>query len=687
MATAIALLALAPVPATAGRIARAERVVEAMLGTYVHGVTPELAAELVGAAGVPTLVDLLEDPAFPRRDNVVAFLAHLGDAGGTAALVAFLERSPVDADVPEEDRSLLLAPQALGHIASRGDAGALDALLAMTAPDADGGPLGAAAARGRNAGRLRGDLLRMALRGLALSRTAAGRSRLQGLAERRSRPPRDLADAPDAAAQALELLAELDAGVAPASPEPAIRPRVADTQPRTHDSGLTYANHPDVTNPMDDARLDDVLAFGSLRAGRADFTADVACCVLFSRSGGAQTVGSSGDGLDIIDTGGELDAVLDDPVARFKVVRAINNCGGPGMNIIGCASTPGNGIAVVRRTNIGSEAVLWVHEYGHNTGLGHSANGRHIMYGIDNGLNDGVSQTECNRYHAPSGFAGIAPVDVGVCADTDGDAVHDLVDNCPTIANFDQADADQDGTGDLCEYICGDGVTEGSEECDDDNVVPDDGCTASCTICGNGTITAPEECDDGNLIDDDGCSAACLMTCPTAPLGGCVAPAVAQKSSLSLKDKTPSDGDQLVWKWTKGPVTPKADFGDPTATTGYQLCVYDGGGRILAANAPAGGLCAGRDCWSERSTGFKYSDKDLTPDGIQQITLKQGLLDGKASIKLKGKGALLAMPNLSAVTPPIVVQLRHTGSSACWQTVFSAPFTKQDATQLKDRSD
>jgi hypothetical protein len=36
-------------------------------------------------------------------------------------------------------------------------------------------------------------------------------------------------------------------------------------------------------------------------------------------------------------------------------------------------------------------------------------------------------------------------------ADTDADTIPDAIDNCPTTANADQADADNDGTGDACE--------------------------------------------------------------------------------------------------------------------------------------------------------------------------------------------------------------------------------------------
>lgn len=75
--------------------------------------------------------------------------------------------------------------------------------------------------------------------------------------------------------------------------------------------------------------------------------------------------------------------------------------------------------------------------------------------------------------------------------------------------------------------VCGDGVVEGTESCDDGNNLGGDGCSASCTIqagyqctgspsvcvplavCGDGIVQAGEQCDDGNNVTGDGCDAAC----------------------------------------------------------------------------------------------------------------------------------------------------------------------------------
>jgi cysteine-rich repeat protein len=62
--------------------------------------------------------------------------------------------------------------------------------------------------------------------------------------------------------------------------------------------------------------------------------------------------------------------------------------------------------------------------------------------------------------------------------------------------------------------VCGDGMVEVPETCDDGNTDDTDECPASCTpaFCGDGFVRAGlEACDDGNKINDDECTSACTV--------------------------------------------------------------------------------------------------------------------------------------------------------------------------------
>ncbi len=65
--------------------------------------------------------------------------------------------------------------------------------------------------------------------------------------------------------------------------------------------------------------------------------------------------------------------------------------------------------------------------------------------------------------------------------------------------------------------VCGDGVVEGGEACDDGNSVNSDDCLETCELaeCGDGVVHAGEEqCDDGNREDGDLCLNSCVKpTC------------------------------------------------------------------------------------------------------------------------------------------------------------------------------
>jgi len=78
--------------------------------------------------------------------------------------------------------------------------------------------------------------------------------------------------------------------------------------------------------------------------------------------------------------------------------------------------------------------------------------------------------------------------------------------------------------------VCGDGMIDPGEACDDGNTFPADGCSLDCkTIeanfecptpgvkcvstmkCGDGKVTGTEQCDDSNLVPGDGCGATCAL--------------------------------------------------------------------------------------------------------------------------------------------------------------------------------
>jgi cysteine-rich repeat protein len=83
----------------------------------------------------------------------------------------------------------------------------------------------------------------------------------------------------------------------------------------------------------------------------------------------------------------------------------------------------------------------------------------------------------------------------------------------------------------LCYEICGDGKNLFSYECDDNNVISGDGCSAGCKvelgfkcvggspttkdvcteICGDGMPRGVLGCDDGNLVNGDGCDKTCTV--------------------------------------------------------------------------------------------------------------------------------------------------------------------------------
>ena len=292
-------------------------------------------------------------------------------------------------------------------------------------------------------------------------------------------------------------------------------------------------------------------------------------------------------------------------------------------------------------------------------------------------------------------------------------------------------------TGTLAGSLCGNGVVDPGEQCDP-GLSPNACCDALCMAELNGTICSPANprvcfvgmceagacqpvpregaCDDlnqctendqcqglfcvgtprpagaacdldGHVCTTDTCDGAGTCTagpcspccdagagCTPSPATGCKRPAAPQ-ATLQLKSgKTPKQ-TSLKWKWQKGSATSLADFGDPTATTDYTLCIFEPApifspnpALLVAADAPAGGTCRGQPCWrAVPGIGFTYQDRDRTPNGIDKISLKAGPA-GTARVQVSAKGENLIFGDARGIAVPWSVQLRASDGT-CWESL------------------
>lgn len=235
--------------------------------------------------------------------------------------------------------------------------------------------------------------------------------------------------------------------------------------------------------------------------------------------------------------------------------------------------------------------------------------------------------------------------------------------------------------------ICGDGIIDPDESCDDGDLSPGDGCSSTCRVeaayacSGEPSVCTPIPCAmDGDLCDDmnpctgpDTCSGG-VCNGATEPQPDCGA---ALKSQLKWATNSgdPSK-DKMKFKWTGGPLT-QSQFADPTASDGYALCVYDGNALVTQLDVPAGGTCDDKNCWSiVGDKGYKFKDKNGTNDGVRAITLK-GSSEPKAQISWQGKGSNLPDPTFGG-PEPLTVQVHKSGGGMCTQSVFSGLQIKQN---------
>ena len=96
--------------------------------------------------------------------------------------------------------------------------------------------------------------------------------------------------------------------------------------------------------------------------------------------------------------------------------------------------------------------------------------GENVLSSDDIGMPPVASNATVMNYgslvYRGSYFTGFKILSVQLVADADGDGINDDVDNCPAVANADQADLDHDGQGDACDPDDdNDGVMDSADNC------------------------------------------------------------------------------------------------------------------------------------------------------------------------------------------------------------------------------
>jgi len=157
--------------------------------------------------------------------------------------------------------------------------------------------------------------------------------------------------------------------------------------------------------------------------------------------------------------------------------------------------------------------------------------------------------------------------------------------------------------------------------------------------------------------------------CPATPETTCKLSLGAGFTYANSADDTK---DKLTFKMSKGTYSPIGDFGSPTTTDSYDLCIYANGSRIGDMSVGPDGDCNDGLCWQMKTKGPAFKDKTGTPDGITGIKLASPL-DGTDKTKVNAKGKGVNLDDMSIpFAEPVTVQLRNS-LGYCWAGVFSGP--------------
>jgi len=186
---------------------------------------------------------------------------------------------------------------------------------------------------------------------------------------------------------------------------------------------VVYSVHTNIASQIDLAELRLYLMEASRILQRDQGDEDVACCMALDAVT-LEVFGTADDGLDVIETKAEFDALN----GRRAIVQTVNWCGSTNPSLIGCAETPGDTLIVGFDAGPEVLGLLIAHERGHNANLSHRSDSSCALMSPSIGANNGcLSSNECSMYRSLMGTSVSGSCDcmgsrVGDPVDSDGTA-------------------------------------------------------------------------------------------------------------------------------------------------------------------------------------------------------------------------------------------------------------------------
>lgn len=212
--------------------------------------------------------------------------------------------------------------------------------------------------------------------------------------------------------------------------------------------------------------------------------------------------------------------------------------------------------------------------------------------------------------------------------------------------------------------VCGNGVLETGEQCDDGNTASGDCCSPSCAFepagssCSDGDVCngaescdgagvcragTPLSCADGDPCTRGLCDPASGCSNPTGPATACVE--AWGGGALLVRESAPGH-ERLIVRMSRGPALAQSQLGNPLAPggTGYTLCLFDDADALAARLTVdrAGQDCGTAPCWRPAGApppegrGFRYRDRSASASGVFRLLLKGGAA-GRSSVLLKAR--------------------------------------------------